>query len=115
MPNHPNDVQAPAAVVPGSRADREGLDGLEFVTGVTPSGSVSERLEDDEADDVEAPAPMGWPDDPIPDVDDDGTSGDPEITIPDVDDQGRSGEPDQDWQGQPETESERRLPGRTRG
>lgn len=115
MPNQTTRTGKPTPVVPGSHADREGLDGLEYVTGSTPEGTVSDRLDGAEDADGEPIATVAGPDVPSPEVDDDGETDAPALTLPDVDDQGRDGEPDQDWLGQPDTESARRAPRRTRG
>ncbi len=117
-------------VQPGSRADREGLDGLQYVTGEVPDQSFDDffRAEEDaagraadeaagadEGDDGEDAADGEESGDPDPflaaqlglDLEDDV---DTETAGEDVDAQGRAGDADQDWQGQSAVDGGRKRP-----
>jgi hypothetical protein len=107
-------IVGPAAespVEPGSLADEEGLDGLQYVTGQVPYQSQeellleAERTEERQDDDRDWEAPEEVVVDRVAfDERDD------EIESPDLDRQGRRGDGDHDWQGQMQADSGRDRP-----
>ncbi len=117
-------------VQPGTHADREGLDGLQYVTGVVPDQSFDDffRAEEDAAARAAEDAAGADEGEDGEDASDPDGPGDPNLVLvadlgldldgefdaeeagEDVDAQGRAGSVDQDWQGQGAADGGRKRP-----
>ena len=106
------DPDTPGSPVrPGSHADEEGLDGLQYVTGEVPYQTQEEILLDQERTDERTGDDRDWeaPEEVVADrvaFDE----RDDVNTISDVDRQGRRGQEERDWQGDMYADSGRNRP-----
>jgi hypothetical protein len=106
-------VAAPgeSPVDPGTLADEEGLDGLQYVTGEVPYQSQMERLLAEDNPDIQAADSRDW--EPPEELQADPVASDERddrVNDPDLDRQGRRGAGDVDWQGQMQADSGRHRP-----
>ncbi len=104
-PAHPSPVER------GTRADAEGLDGLQYVTGTVPYRTQEERLLDEERTEVRAQDARDW--EGLEEVGPHRIASDeqdPRGALEDVERQGRRGQGEQDWTGDMSADSGRDRP-----